>query len=741
MGGVKKINSTLNKWGTYLMSFDNENRKSYILRSEYSNLYSQTYFSEVITYKPFGGTPTCPEENPNSSVTGAYFECKDKRYLQVATFQNIEPNTKFFMIVNRRCSPFIDTTSDDNNGGRRFVKIKLHSGSSSFAGFNNWNIYNVENDSLIKTFDKNTLADINLGWFLPGEGKLYKLAPVMQEGGTLVADEEVSGDFDCKGEVNNNGKNITLKPATTIYFSNINARIKMNGGEFKSGYSTGDNSAPVNLKGKDGNFWKGLLLQNCSRVEILRTYFENVSPYRLDSTYALDMINCEFVNVSGSSFKSDNANNTGGIRGSYSVNNDRDFNTYISNNQFLMDAGNIPAVSIILTGGLVFPIIMEGNNFNSQNGNSLNAIFLNNISGGAIKNNNITGYKNGVIMLSSSLDFYGNIIDGSYDNSIGIQAFSESNVGLGNNGNYYLAGLNEISSEGANAKCIFVEKSYFDIYKAENIFDLKNYQAGQAYHLYGDFPSKPDNEPVEAFGNCFKVSGSNTNVIQIVKWFNGAPVNFEFEPYNCVIEKPEGKLVVDLGEGMVDTIYYESEGNGGGTRELGFKKDIMETGSMKSIMDSININIRKRNYEKVNTDCRTILNNYSDSLQSGGVISKLYLADLRLDSSGNRISELKSYLESLILNNNENELLIKQAFYYIQKCKVSLGDYASAMTGFQQIIDQNPYSYEGLVASWDYASASLLLNGQGGSGGGEKENFELGNAKENSKDNENFKMN
>ncbi|MBL0106508.1 MAG: T9SS type A sorting domain-containing protein [Ignavibacteria bacterium] len=83
--------------------------------------------------------------------------------------------------------------------------------------------------------------------------------------------------------------------------------------------------------------------------------------------------------------------------------------------------------------------------------------------------------------------------------------------------------------------------------------------------------------------------------------------------------------------------------------------------------------------------------------------------------------------------------MIKQAFYYIQKCKVSLGDYASAMTGFQQIIDQNPYSYEGLVASWDYASASLLLNGQGGSGGGEKENFELGNAKENSKDNENFK--
>jgi len=398
-----------------------------------------------------------------------YYDASNERYWEMGFFDpdfgnpSVSPNdkSKYFLMVNRRCVP---DTPVSGQGDFRGLRIKFD--SPKLAGFTNWKIIELDNNNVVATFDKTTTAFINMGEFKPGEGKLYKLVPVMQEGGTLVADEEASGSFDCNGEVNNNGKNITLKAGSTIYFSNINARIKMNGGNFKSGYSIGDNSAPVNLKGKDGNFWKGLLLQNCSRVEILRTYFENVSPYRLDSTYALDMINCEFVNVSGSSFKSDNANNTGGIRGSYSVNNDRDFNTYISNNQFLLDAGNIPAVSIISTGGLVFPIIMEYNNFNSQNGNSLNAIFLNNISGGAIKNNNITGYKNSVIMLSSSLDFYGNIIDGSYDNSIGIQAFSESNVGLGNNGNYYLAGLNEISSEGANAKCVFVEKSYFDIYKA-----------------------------------------------------------------------------------------------------------------------------------------------------------------------------------------------------------------------------------------------------------------------------------
>jgi len=156
------------------------------------------------------------------------YECKEDRYLQVATFQNTEPNTKYFMVVNRRCSPLInDSTNSDNNGGRRFIRIMIDSGSSSFSGFNNWSVIDVSNDSLIKTFDKNTRADINHEWYLPGEGKLYKIAPVMQEGGALVADEECGGDFDCKGEVNNNGKNIFLKPGTNISFADHTARIKM----------------------------------------------------------------------------------------------------------------------------------------------------------------------------------------------------------------------------------------------------------------------------------------------------------------------------------------------------------------------------------------------------------------------------------------------------------------------------------------------------------------------------------
>ena len=51
---------------------------------------------------------------------------------------------------------------------------------------------------------------------------------------------------------------------------------------------------------------------------------------------------------------------------------------------------------------------------------------------------------------------------------------------------------------------------------------------------------------------------------------------------------------------------------------------------------------------------------------------------------------------------------------------MKLGQYQSALEGFQYIMTQNPYTYEGLVASWDYA-ATYLLMGTGGSIQGDNE--------------------
>ncbi len=223
----------------------------------------------------------------------------------------------------------------------------------------------------------------------------------------------------------------------------------------------------------------------------------------------------------------------------------------------------------------------------------------------------------------------------------------------------------------------------------------------------------------EAF-NCFKVSEIETTAVHNMAWGEDEDVEFIFEPYYCGDNESESMIAFDLGNGNYDSIYTESQGSGGGESSYKLRiinyelKEKVELINVKSLEDSVSLNLRKRDYERVSDLCYQLLEDHIDSLKDVSVISKLYLAELRLDSAGSRITNLKSFLETLILSNPGRETLIKQAFYVIQKCKVSLGLYQSGMSGFQEIINQNPYSYEGLVASWDYAATSLLSGGQGG---------------------------
>jgi hypothetical protein len=144
----------------------------------------------------------------------------------------------------------------------------------------------------------------------------------------------------------------------------------------------------------------------------------------------------------------------------------------------------------------------------------------------------------------------------------------------------------------------------------------------------------------------------------------------------------------------------------------------IEENNYKALRDSININLRKRNYAVVEQKAIQILTQFPDSSASTGMISKLYVAVLNLDTNEVKTGQLKTFLENLITNNTQNTGLVKSAFYHIQKCKVKLGAYQSALDGFQYIMTQNPYSYEGLIASWDYAAIYLLM-GSGGISGNE----------------------
>lgn len=178
---VKEINQKLNSWSPYIMSFNNADRKSYIYYSEMYDMAANTYIAGIYTYKPGSGEIPCVEDFPESDSPPANTigECKYQRYVQAAVFKNPnEPSTsKYFMVVNRRCSPFINDQNENNNGGRRFIKMHFYNAHNDFGTTNNWNIYELPNERTPVTQFTVTNGYADLGWFMPGEGRLYKMVP------------------------------------------------------------------------------------------------------------------------------------------------------------------------------------------------------------------------------------------------------------------------------------------------------------------------------------------------------------------------------------------------------------------------------------------------------------------------------------------------------------------------------------------------------------------------------------
>ena len=182
-------------------------------------------------------------------------------------------------------------------------------------------------------------------------------------------------------------------------------------------------------------------------------------------------------------------------------------------------------------------------------------------------------------------------------------------------------------------------------------------------------------------------------------------------------------MAINLGDGIYDTIYNEGSGSGGSNKQIPLSRGVTAVGSRgvfiittaKQKYDSISVLMRYRSYSQARTKCLDLINTYPVSIQSLNAVSKLFLSTVASDTSYNAVNELKTYYENLILNNSGNVSLVKRANYYILKCKVRMREYSQALAGFQQIINQNPYSYEGLIARWDYMATSLLIQGQGGS--------------------------
>ncbi len=178
-GKIKELSEKLNKWGPHIMSFNPDYTHSYIYRYETERglLNSNSYFIYFAALKPGSRIPDCDnqEHTPDNIPQGFTYDCSDSTYLQIATFENpSEPNTKYFMVINRRCSP---VNTNDTIGGKRIIRAYIKSNYPAFIENKKMKIVNIENITEEYIFETQNPGYINLGFFMPGEGKLYKIIP------------------------------------------------------------------------------------------------------------------------------------------------------------------------------------------------------------------------------------------------------------------------------------------------------------------------------------------------------------------------------------------------------------------------------------------------------------------------------------------------------------------------------------------------------------------------------------
>ncbi|NOS84701.1 MAG: T9SS type A sorting domain-containing protein [Ignavibacteria bacterium] len=717
---LKSTVARLKKWGPTLMSFDNRETDSYIYRvdNERIECINETYFRDVVSYKTGTGEPPCSEDSPDTTdaphPNGLRYECNEDRYLQVATFKGDGSDyNKYFMIVNRRCSPYKDESNEDNRGGKRFMRVYFDQNHIEFAGYNSWNIIDVENPrAIVGKFDKTALVPyVDLDWFNPGQGKLYKIVPVLPTGGILAGNENITGqNFTCEAPVYNNGYNITIGANTTIHF-NDSSKFVMSGGVFTVGDQ--NTSAPQNITSDavPGGSWRGHSFTNCE-VKIYGATFTGLAN---DTTYAVNIIDCPVVDIRNCTFNT-NSSLKGGVN-AICFNNPfiAINNIYIGSNTFNSSGSTIPTVNVSSYAGVTTPLIIENNTFNEGN----TAVFLSGVIGGAIKGNTMTDNYIGINALTSSIDVVQNNISSTVTGSMGIFAAGGSELKLNSSGAFTLGGLNNILNEGTGTNNINVDGSYFLLDDGENIFNISSDQ--NSYHLYGYFPMFTA-VTTEETNNCFKVDGSPVDppINMVTSGYQGSQITFNFNPYLAGCEIPDGGdgLAIDLGDGIYDTIYTGGSGSGGSHSSVASvrrtDKQVYVDPAAKTMYDSISVLMRYRNYTQAKTKCLDLINTYPDSIQSIFAVSKLFLATVASDTSYNAANTLKIFYENLILNHPGNTSLVKRANYYILKCKVRMHEYSQALAGFQQIINQSPYSYEGLIARWDYMATSLLIQGQGG---------------------------
>ena len=698
--GVASLNHDLRVVGDYMYPPGNTAN-----HMTYDNTVTLNYTGGLsLPYRYLNNIASLYKNSPadNWIVPGNLSEdATNKRYWEIGFFDKPNENySKYFMLVNKRCAPVTNGIGDERT-------VRLYFNSSQLSGFNNWVLTDIKTNNSI-VFDKNNISNgVYFPYqFEPGEGKLFHLAPVMQEGGNFVGDEVFGGlTVNCKGNVNTNGHNLTINSGTTVEF-NADCGITA---ENCSTVNINGNPSKTYLQGKNGAKWTGISTHNVSNS----VYIGNVQFDNNKNGWVINSRNCYMNAIQNCNFNLTDVNSNENL-GAIIINNENEnyVISYIIGNTIYVK-NTTAAIAVINNGEAVGSTHISSNIINSS-GNGRIAVLIVNYNDGDMIENNISNFSEGVHTYCSNIYFSKNTLSSNKDGSEGLIGSSWSLLGMSGFQGYYNYGSNTIENMGNNCKNLNIDESVFLSYIGYNNFYVR-YNTN-SYNIYG---ISQINYYTVATYCCFNGNG-NTAIYDLKDSLMNPLVLTEYPHILCNTKSDESvDFVYDNDLGFVDTVYKLNDSL------------IPIITNQQYIYLSYRKNLLLKNYDSVYTKGYELLSNYADSLYAPEIISGLFMAVNSYENNSEKMQGLKTFYEQLILNHSQNLLLVKSANYFIQKCKVALEQYQSALDGLEDIIQQNPYSYDGLLASWDYASVQLIMQNLPG-GGGEinKEESEIANKNE-----------
>lgn len=466
--------------------------------------------------------------------------------------------------------------------------------------------------------------------------------------------------------------------------------------------------------------WGGIIFKNLDTINMNKCEIKGV---KVDSSsnqgYAIVVYNSKNTDIDSCKIN----NSAGGIKLYFQSNTFYYPYVNISNNEIKTTSTVYNGINAAAYSSYMSSLNLENNtieNLASPGGGS--GMFTYGIQSSTVKGNNISNFLKGIESIYSSFDLFKNTVSTTSSTSARCIVGITTTYNMGTMGAYWIGGGNKLYSE--NGYCVSLDGASFNLNSGFNTFNVSS--SAYTRHLYGAFPTTPSGDStILGTENCFQMDGTpiaDTSYIRkYLIWANATKIKTDFSASTCGLSLGSCEYYVIEDGNAKDTVWYNCDVEGGGIGGGQNSSSAVQDATFKELYEGMNINMRKREFSLAETKCKAILDDYADQMHSLDVVSKLYYASLIQDVAGSKMSGLKSYFESYILNNSENTELVQSMFYHIQKCKVSLKQYSSALTGFGTIIDQFPTSYEGLAAKWDYMSTQLL-DEENGQGGAEREN-------------------